>query len=48
MSLKYGERFEERFCLTTGLKGYNDAFMGFPIFKQNGWFNLIFVFAIPK
>ena len=28
--------------------GYNDAFMGFPIFKLNSWFNFIFVFAIPK
>lgn len=28
--------------------GYNDAFMGFPIFKLNNWFNFIFVFAIPK
>lgn len=28
--------------------GYNDAFMGFPIFKLNTWFNFIFVFAIPK
>ncbi|GAB7322721.1 hypothetical protein MBLNU13_g03613t1 [Cladosporium sp. NU13] len=27
---------------------YNDAFMGFPIFKLNSWFNFIFVFAIPK
>lgn len=28
--------------------GYNDAFMGFPIWKLNNWFNFIFVFAIPK
>lgn len=28
--------------------GYNDAFMGFPIFKLNTWFNFIFVFAVPK
>lgn len=28
--------------------GYNDAFMGFPLWKNNTWFNFIFVFAIPK
>lgn len=28
--------------------GYNDAFMGFPIWKLNNWFNFILVFAIPK
>lgn len=40
-------------CLAMGADsltfvGYNDAFMGFPIFKLNNWFNFIFVFAIPK
>jgi len=27
---------------------YNDAFMGFPVFRHNNWFNFIFVYAIPK
>jgi hypothetical protein len=27
---------------------YNDAFMGFPTFWHNDWFNFIFVYALPK
>ena len=44
---KYGPSFAFGAVLLTFL-GYNDAFMGFPIWKLNNWFNFIFVFAIPK
>ena len=44
---EYGSDLAVRANSLTSL-GYNDAFMGFPIFKLNTWFNFIFVFAIPK
>jgi len=34
--------------LTFACIGYNDAFMGFPTYFNNNWFNFIFIFAIPK